>query len=194
MAAGRQHEVDADSGVELVAVVEADHRAEVGVANAAFVVVRTVLDVQAYVVERQQRMESQVAAQHLLLGNPDEARHDGGDAQVDVGRLVSGVIAQGVGKVVADEHLSVGPGGRKDTHSVYFDPHRPGRHTTFGGLGWGGGSGQQHTAGDSKGSGVKRVLVHGKANLVVIGAQLLGVAQRLPYTITMPVMGYRKYP
>ncbi|MCY1344080.1 hypothetical protein D9M69_301100 [compost metagenome] len=126
--------------MELVAVVEADHRAEVGVADAALVVVGAVLDVQADVVERQQGVETEVAAEDLLFGDPDEARHDGGDPQVDVGGLVAGVVAQGVGQVVADEHLAVGARGRQDAHAVDLDTHRPGRQTAFGGLGQGEGA------------------------------------------------------
>ncbi|MNP80274.1 hypothetical protein D3C76_1783170 [compost metagenome] len=52
LAGGGQYEVDTHGGVELVTVVEADHRAEVSVADAALVVVRAVLDVQPHVIER----------------------------------------------------------------------------------------------------------------------------------------------
>ena len=52
LAAGRHYEVDTHGGVELVAVVEPDHRTQVSVAQAALVFVRAVLDVQPYVIER----------------------------------------------------------------------------------------------------------------------------------------------
>ncbi|MNP55038.1 hypothetical protein D3C76_1496470 [compost metagenome] len=76
-------------------------------------------------------MEAQATAQDLLFGDPDEPRHDGGDAQVDLGHLVASVIAQGIGQVVADENLTVGARWRQDAHAVDFDAHRPGRHTAF---------------------------------------------------------------
>ncbi|MNE34729.1 hypothetical protein D3C80_1284610 [compost metagenome] len=118
--------------MEFFAVVETDHRAHVGVADATLVIVRAIVDVQAHVVERQQCMKPQAATQYLLFGDPDKPRRDGGDAQVDVGHLVAGVIAQAIGQVVADKYLSVGAGWRQDTHAVDFDAHRPGRHTAFG--------------------------------------------------------------
>ncbi|MCY1353154.1 hypothetical protein D9M71_225760 [compost metagenome] len=160
VASGGGYEIDADGGVELVAVVEADHRAEVGVADAALVVVGAVLDVQANVVERQQGVEAEVAAEHLLFGDPDETRHDGGDPQVDVGGLVAGVVTQGVSQVVADEHLTVGAGRRQDAHAVDLDAHRPGRQAAFGGLGQLGGAGEQQAGGAGNGGGAEGFLVH----------------------------------
>src|SRR5690606_4502418 len=171
VAAGGQDEVDTGGDVQLVAQVITQYRTQVGVADPALVVMRAVLDVQAHVVERQQGVKAQLATQYLLLGDPDEARHDGGDAQVDIGRLVAGIVAHAIGQVVADEYLPVGAGRGQDAHAVEFDTHRPGGQAAFGGVGDGRACAQQQAGGQSKGSGVERVLLHGKANLVVIERQ-----------------------
>ena len=52
LAACWQYEIDTCGSVKLVAVREPDHRAQMCVAYASFMVVRTVLDVQPHVIER----------------------------------------------------------------------------------------------------------------------------------------------
>ncbi|MNP68815.1 hypothetical protein D3C76_1648270 [compost metagenome] len=99
-------------------------------------------------------MEAEIATEDLLFGDPDEARHHGADAQVEVHRhLVAGVVAQGVGQVVADEYLPIGTGRWQHAHAVDFDAHRPGRDAPFGRMGLGVAAAQQQAGGESNGSG-----------------------------------------
>ncbi|MNJ54907.1 hypothetical protein D3C77_503690 [compost metagenome] len=134
--------------MQFFAGVKADHRAQVGIADAALVVVGAVLDVQAHVVERQQGVKTQIAAEYLLLGDPDKARCQGGDSQVDVGSLVTAVVAQAVGQVITDEELGVGAWRRQDAHAVDFDAIGPGRNAAFGGMGVQGAGAQEQAGGE----------------------------------------------
>ncbi|MNP20579.1 hypothetical protein D3C76_1131550 [compost metagenome] len=142
--AGRgQDEVDAGGDVQLVSGVKTNHRPQMGVTDAALVVVRAALDVQAHVIEWQQGVKAQVAAKHFLFRDPDETRYQRGNTQVDIGGLGTAIVAQAVGQVVADEQLAVGSRWRQDTHAIEFDAHGPGGDAAFGGLGMQGRSGQQ---------------------------------------------------
>lgn len=127
-------------------------------------VVRPAFDIQAHVVEGQQGMKAQVATEYFLLGDPDKAWGQGGDAQVDIGGLGAAVVAQAVSQVVAGEQLAVGARRRQDAHAVKFDAQGPGGDAAFGGVGVQGRSGQQQA-----GSQVLRgAFEHERVNLIVM--------------------------
>ncbi|MNP33098.1 hypothetical protein D3C76_1263150 [compost metagenome] len=116
-------------------MVKTQGRAEDDVAQ-ALLVLGLAVHVHLQVDEGHQRGEGQAAAEHFLLGDPDQARRDDIGAHAKIHRQAAAVIAaQGVGLVVGGEHLAVQTGRRHGAGHVVLGAHGVGGTAALGGLG-----------------------------------------------------------
>ncbi|MNE34852.1 hypothetical protein D3C80_1285890 [compost metagenome] len=148
--AGGGNHVEGQDAVELVAVVEAQRRAEDHVAQAA-VVLRLAIERNLQIHQRHDRMQRQAAAQHRVVTHPDQPWHDGVGAHAKVHRQFAPVVAaQVVGLVVVDEQLAIVARRRHGARHVVFGTQWVRGTAPFGGMGQVGSAEQRGAHGKAK--------------------------------------------